>query len=298
MIRLPPFVFAVMANLFWAGNAIAGKLAAGQIPPLSLNFWRWSCAALILAPFVARRSWQYRQWFWTHKGLVLALSVLSVTLYNTIQYLALKYTSPGNVGIVTAMIPVIILIMNSLIFRHRPSQRQMAGILLALTGVVYMLTGGRFTELQINRGDAVMILSVLSFAAYSVLLQKVPQQIDTGALLFVLMLVGIVCMSPVYVYELSQGGHWDMGRANNWLVLLYVATFPSIGSYFCWNIAIKRGGSVLTGLSINLLPVFAMIFAWLLLDDPIAMTQLIAVLLIFSGIYVAIKRKGVSGKTI
>ncbi|WP_428240049.1 DMT family transporter [Gynuella sp.] len=291
--RLPPFVFAMLANLFWAGNAIAGKMAAGQIPPLTLNFWRWCVAALILAPIAAPQSWRHRVWFWQHKWLVLTLSVLSVTLYNTIQYLALKYTSPGNVGIVTAMIPVIILIMNILLFGHRPGRYQVAGIALALAGVVYVLTGGDFAELQINRGDAVMLLSVLSFATYSVLLQKVPREMETGAVLFVLMLVGIVCMFPAYVFEVNQGSQWDMGQARNWYLLLYVATLPSIGSYYCWNIAIKHGGSVLTGLSINLLPVFALVLAWMLLGDAIEWVQLVAVALIFSGIYVATRRKDV-----
>ncbi|AJQ93660.1 DMT family transporter [Gynuella sunshinyii] len=291
--RLPPFVFAMLANLFWAGNAIAGKMAAGQIPPLTLNFWRWCLAALILAPIAAPQSWRHRVWFWQHKWLVLALSILSVTLYNTIQYLALKYTSPGNVGIVTAMIPVIILIMNILLFGHRPSRYQVSGIALALAGVVYVLTGGDFTELKINRGDAVMLLSVLSFATYSVLLQKVPREMETGAVLFVLMLVGIVCMFPAYAFEVNQGGHWDMGQASNWYLLLYVATLPSIGSYYCWNIAIKHGGSMLTGLSINLLPVFALVLAWMLLGDAVEWVQLVAVALIFSGIYVATRRKDV-----
>ncbi len=289
--RIHPFMYAALAIFFWAGNAIVGKIASGEIPAFTLSLWRWVLAAVILCPFTFKAFWQQRNWYWDHKVEMFWLAFLSVSLYNSLQYLALNYTSPGNVGIVCASTPLFILLLNGWLNRQTILLNQVAGILLAMAGVIYVIVMGDGVALAINPGDVIMLTAVISFSVYSVLLKRLPSHINAGGLLFVLMVLGVIGILPFFAVDIANGRTWDWQAQNNWLILFYVALFPSIGSFFFWNYAVKKGGPMLTGLSFNLQPVFTMILAYFILGDPVLPSQVFAVLLIFSGIALGLWRR-------
>ncbi len=289
--RIHPFIYAALAIFFWAGNAIVGKIASGEIPAFTLSLWRWIMAAAILCPFTFKAFWQQRHWYWDHKKEMFWLAFLSVSLYNSLQYLALNYTSPGNVGIVCASTPLFILLLNGWLNRQTIMLNQIAGILLAMAGVIYVIVMGSSVALAINPGDVIMLTAVISFSVYSVLLKRLPSNLNAGGLLLVLMVLGVIGILPFFAVDIANDRTWDWQAQNNWLILFYVALFPSIGSFFFWNYAVKKGGPMLTGLSFNLQPVFTMILAYFILKDPVLPSQVFAVLLIFSGIALGLWRK-------
>jgi len=289
--RIHPFIYAALAIFFWAGNAIVGKIASGEIPAFTLSLWRWIMAAAILCPFTFKAFWQQRHWYWDHKKEMFWLAFLSVSLYNSLQYLALNYTSPGNVGIVCASTPLFILLLNGWLNRQAILLNQVAGIMLAMAGVIYVIVMGSSVALAINPGDVIMLTAVISFSVYSVLLKRLPSNLNAGGLLLVLMVLGVIGILPFFAVDIANDRTWDWQAQNNWLILFYVALFPSIGSFFFWNYAVKKGGPMLTGLSFNLQPVFTMILAYFILKDPVLPSQVFAVLLIFSGIALGLWRK-------
>lgn len=282
--RIHPFIFACAANFFWAGNAIIGKIAANAIPAFTLNFWRWILAALILCPFTFRKFRRQRSWYRENFWFVSGMAFLSVSLYNSLQYLALTYTSPGNVGIVGASAPMFVLLLNAWLNRQKIRVNQVAGIILAMGGVVFVLLSGGGVVLALNPGDVIMLTATIGFSLYSVLLKRIPGHIDAGGLLFVLMALGVIGILPFYAVDLIQGRTWEWQSGSSGLILLYVAIFPSIASFFFWNLAVKKGGAILTGLSFNLLPVFTIILAVVILGDPVLKSQILAVILVFAGI--------------
>lgn len=282
------FVFALGANFFWAGNAVVGKLVATDIPAFSLNFWRWVIAFLILLPFAGRQLWRFRAELWQKKALITLLAALSVTLYNALQYLALHTTSPGNVGIVTATMPMFILILSFFINGTAIRAKDIVGITLAMAGIIFMMLSGSQSVSGPNVGDMVMLFAVLAFAVYSVMLKRVPHGIPTPALLLSMIGIGVMLSLPFYSWDLYQGQvpEWFAGKTL-W-ALAYVAIFPSIGSYFLWNIAVKRGGPIVTATAINMLPVFALLLSHVFLDTGIEQSQLIAMGLVFTGTMVSL----------
>lgn len=282
------FVFALGANFFWAGNAVVGKLVATDIPAFSLNFWRWVIAFLILLPFAGRQLWRFRAELWQKKALITLLAALSVTLYNALQYLALHTTSPGNVGIVTATMPMFILILSFFINGTAIRAKDIVGITLAMAGIIFMMLSGSQSVSGPNVGDMVMLFAVLAFAVYSVMLKRVPHGIPTPALLLSMIGIGVMLSLPFYSWDLYQGQVPEWFAEKTLWALAYVAIFPSIGSYFLWNIAVKRGGPIVTATAINMLPVFALLLSHVFLDTGIEQSQLIAMGLVFTGTMVSL----------
>jgi len=120
--------------LLWAGNAVVGRLMAGQVPPLTLNLIRWVLAALILLPLAwpALLPLSRITARWPH---LLLIGVLGVGAFNSLQYLALVTSSPINVTLVAASMPVWMLAVGALCFGAKPTGRQLAGAALGLAGV-------------------------------------------------------------------------------------------------------------------------------------------------------------------
>ena len=284
--KLWPFIFAAAANLFWAGNAIVGKLAASTIAPFSLSFYRWLLACIILLPFAWVAVSRQRQWYWQERKLIFALAILSVTVFNTFQYLALNFTAPTNVSMVIATMPIFILALTSFMQKQSIKKHQWLGTGTALVGVLMVIWQGG-GKAGINPGDLIMVLAVFCFALYSVLLKRVPEHISPTGLTFVLMAVGTLGILPFYLWDLYQQEAIPWADWETWYILIYVATLPSIGSYYCWNYAVKKGGPILTGLSINLLPVFTLILSIALLGTALNGWQVLPIGLIFAGVWQA-----------
>jgi len=282
------FLFAITATLFWAGNAIVGKVLADTIPAFSLNFWRWVLAFFILIPFAAPKCFQQFSLIWKQRGLITLLSLLSITVYNAFQYLALQTTSPGNVGIITATMPALILMISTLFGQHRIQTKDALGIGLAFSGVVLVMLSSKKGMSGINYGDIIMLFAVLSFAFYSVLLRNISPEIHTAALLLCLIGIGILFSIPLYIWDLIYHPQPLWFAGNTPILLSYIAIFPALASYFLWNMAVKRGGALVTSLSINMLPVFALIFSVLFLQLNISFYQILSVLLVFVGTLVSL----------
>ncbi len=284
-----PALLLSLTTLFWAGNAIVGKLAVGQISPLELSFWRWVLAGVILAPFAWRAAIRdlpfYRQKFWP----IFFLAFLSVSVYNTFQYLALQWTSAINIGVVSTTMPMMVFLLTWLMGQERADRYQLAGLAAAMVGVLVVITRGNpqvLLTLNLNPGDLLMLLAVLSFALYSVLLKHIPAEVNRIGLLFVLIVLGIIGILPFYLWDISSHPLFELNRSTG-LILLYVAVFPSLASYFFWNRAVALGGANLAGLFINLIPVYASVLAFLVLDERVSLFQLMGMLAIGGGIYIA-----------
>ena len=278
-----------LTTLFWAGNAVVGKLAVGRISGLELSFWRWVIALVILAPFAYRavgRDWAYYRAHWAR---LLLLGFLSVSVYNTFQYLALHWTTVINVGVVSATMPMMVFFMTWMAGQERANSYQKLGLLVATAGVLVVVLRGDpalLLSLSLNPGDLLMLLAVFSFALYSVLLKSLPGDVDRLGLLLVLIFLGVLGILPFYLWDIQQHAPFQLDQ-DTLLILLYVGIFPSILSYFFWNRAVALGGANLAGMFINLIPVYASVMAVLFIDESISTPQLIGMLAIFTGIFLA-----------
>lgn len=291
--------------LMWAGNAVVGRLAADLIPPMTLNFLRWVIAFLILLPI----TWQILRptsSLWPVWRRYLVLGLLGVGCYNALMYLALHTSTPLNVTLVGASVPVWMLLIGTLFFKQRISTMQTLGSVLSMAGVVVVLTRGDISQLaQIGfvAGDFYMVLASIAWAFYSWLLvspagsqPKDPADIrsDWAAFLMAQMVFGLAWAG------VFAGGEWaflsnfsDAKISWGWpllAVLLYVAIGPAILAYRCWGIGVQRVGPAMASFFGNLTPLIAALLSAAFLGELPKPYHALAFLLIIGGILVSSRR--------
>ncbi len=281
--RLTPRLALLMTlpPLLWAGNAVVGRLMVGHVPPLALNALRWTLAALILAP-LAWRVWRDMRAIGASWVYLLALGTLGVGNFNALQYLALETSTPLNVTLINASMPLWMLLVGALFYSEKPAPRQLLGAALSLLGVATVVSRGAWSALaqvQFVIGDAYMLIAVIGWAVYSWLLVRPPASMrapqrpdwDWAAFLFVQALFGLIAAGGAGLVEAAVVAHPPIDWRNPWLLLglLYVAVGPSIIAYRCWGLGVARAGPAIAAFFANLSPLFAaLLSAWLLQQWP------------------------------
>ncbi len=271
--RLTPATAALLTvpPLLWAGNAVVGRLVNGLVPPITLNFLRWALAFLLLLPFAAQVL-RPGSALWTHWRRYTLLGLLGVGCYNALQYLALTTSTPLNVTLVAASVPVWMLALGALFFGQRVSGRQVVGALMSIVGVLIVLGRGDLAllaQVRLVPGDVYILLATLAWAWYSWLLTRpgdAPElRSDWAAFLMAQMVPGVAWSALFAAAEWSTGPHhitwgWPLVRA-----LAYVATCPAILAYRAWGIGVQRVGPSIAGFFSNLTPLFAAVLSAALL---------------------------------
>lgn len=282
------YVLLTLTAFFWAGNAIAGKLAVGHISPFLLTTIRWSMATMILLPFAARhlrRDWQLIR---TNLLFLAALGAIGFTSFNNLLYLSLNYTTAINVAIEQASMPLIVFALNFLLFGIRATALQITGFVLTLFGVALTVSNGdlsRLLNLQLNIGDIYMLIAVVLYGTYSVALSRKPK-IHWLSFITVLAIVALISSIPFTIWEYSAG-RINFPSPRGWQVSIYTAIAPSILAQLFWIRGLDIIGSNRGGVFINIVPIFASLLAITILGESFHIYHAIAILLVMSGVWLS-----------
>ena len=284
-------LFLVLPPLLWASNAIVGRLAAGAIPPITLNFLRWVVAILVLLPFVWRRLRQ--DWPLARKAWVVlaATGFLSTTTYNALQYFALTTSSPINVALITAAGPIFTLLMGWLFFQATISRAATLGAVVSLVGVAWVLLRGELlnaTRIDFVSGDLFMLLAIALWSLYTWLLRGRPAEMSGYSVLTMQMAWGLLFAVPMVLAEWFLGGYSAIAWSPKiYSMILFVALGPALLAYLCYQQAVLRTGSQLPMFFLNLTPVFAALMAVVLLGEFPELYHVVGLVLIVAGIVLA-----------
>jgi len=281
---------AVLAAIIWSGNFIAARGVIRQIPPVSLAFYRWLTAAVIIFPFafkqfrsewkIVRRSLQYLFW----------VSLSGITLFNTFVYIGAHYTSAINLALIgTTTSPIIAIVLAKIFLKEKIGPLKIAGMALCISGVIFLLSRGsirNLLSLHFTKGDGWILLAAFSFAVYNTLVRKKPSGISTVNYLFIIFSFGTSLLFPFYLWELGRTSpvQWNSDLL---FIILYLGLGASVISFLCWNVAIGKLGAGRTALFGNLIPVFSSAEAALLLGEQFTWVHLLSMLLVFAGILLA-----------
>ena len=284
-------LFLVLPPLLWASNAIVGRLAAGAIPPITLNFLRWVVAILVLLPFVWRRlrqDWPLARRAWV---VLAATGFLSTTTYNALQYFALTTSSPINVALITASGPIFTLLMGWLFFQATISRAATLGAVVSLVGVAWVLLRGELlnaTRIDFVSGDLFMLLAIALWSLYTWLLRGRPAEMSGYSVLTMQMAWGLLFAVPMVLAEWFLGGYSAIAWSPKiYSMILFVALGPALLAYLCYQQAVLRTGSQLPMFFLNLTPVFAALMAVVLLGEFPELYHVVGLVLIVAGIVLA-----------
>lgn len=288
-----PGVLLTLTSLFWAGNAVAGRLAVGQIQPMQLVLLRWVLVLALMWPLYGRQVREHWPEIKPKLTGVVLMALLGFTSFNALYYLAAYSTTAVNMGILQGGVPVIVLAGAFLTHGTRATLPQVVGVLITALGVIVVATRGMplsILDLDLNRGDLAMLAACLFYAFYTIALRDRPSM--PGAAFFALLaLISAVTSLPLAVAEALVSG-FSLPTWQGWLVTLYVAIFPSCLAQLFFVRAVDLIGPGRTGVFVNLVPVFTAILAVVLINEPFAAYHAVALALVIGGIWLAQRARG------
>ena len=196
------YIFLILATLFWSGNFIVGKAASFlEIPPFTLNFYRWSFAWLILAPFTLKEIFKKKKYILDNIKLISILGITSITIFNSIVYYSLNFTQVISGVLMISTIPVMIIFFCWIFKIEKTNFYQILGVIFSLLGVAVIVTKadiGKLLNLNFNKGDLWMVVAMFSWAMYSALLRKKKFELSQISLLQMIISTGLILLLPAY----------------------------------------------------------------------------------------------------
>jgi len=282
----------VCATLFWAGNFMVGKFAfLTNIPPMSLVFYRWSLVWLILLPFTFKEIIRSKEIILNNLPLLLFLALTSVGLFNSFTYLSLVHTQVINASLFNTAIPAIIILLCFIFKIEKTNKYQILGLIISVLGILSIITKLNLeiiSSLNFNKGDLIMIGGVITWGLYSSFLKRKTFTLPLLTLVHVLCTFGLIFIFPQFIYELSQGQTIDFDM-KLFYILIFLALFPSIGSYYCWAGAVSIIGANRAGIFLSLIPLFSTIMAISFYKEQFQFFHLIGAILIILGLFLSNK---------
>lgn len=287
-----PYLLLTLTALSWSGNMVVGRAIRGDIPPLTLAFWRWAIAFVLVLPLALphfRAQWPLLVKGW--KPLVI-LGLLGVGGYNTFAYLALQHTSATNATLLNSFIPVATIAISWAFLGKHLRRPEAIGVIISLCGALTIVSRGDLAvlaHLNLNLGDVWMLVAVLDWAIYTVLLSRRPAGVHPMLMLAATIAVGLFALTPAYAWELAQGRHINV-HFGSLAALAYVGILPSFVGYIFYNKGVAEVGPNKASLFIHLMPVFGTLLSFLFLGEIPLWYHYLGISLIFSGIWLTMKR--------
>lgn len=280
---------AALASLCWAGNWVLGRAIRADVPPFGLTFWRWTLAAVILLPF----GWSRLRADWAvvraNLPLVAAMALLSAAMFQSMTYIGLHSTEAINALLVSATMPVFIVIIAWAVLRERLTLRQAAGIAVSFCGVAYVIARGepaRLLSLHFNVGDAWILAALVVWGLYSVLLKFKPKALSAVGLTFFIAVMGAGFILPLHLWEVSRGMGVPLTAAGIGSVL-YTGVFASVVALLSYNAAVARIGPSRAVFFLHLMPVFGAGLAVVFLGERLEPFHLIGFPVALGGVLFA-----------
>ena len=287
------YILLVLTTLFWSGNFIVGKAASMfDIPPFSLNFYRWFFAGIILLPFTLKEIIQKKNYIFKNIGFFIILGITSITIFNSAVYYSLYYMQVISGVLMISTIPVWIIFISSILNIEKTNIFQILGVILSLTGVVFIITKADLNlikNLDFNKGDLSMVVAMFSWAIYSALLKSKKYEISQVSLLEVVIICGLFFLIPIYIIEMNMGNPIILGKPF-YLILAYVVIFPGLAAFFFWIKGISIIGANRAGIFLHLMPIMGAIMAMIIFDEKFMIYHIWGAIFIIAGITLSNKK--------
>lgn len=288
--KFPPHLLLLLATILWGGNFVIGRSVTGQIPPVTLAFLRWCIAFLVFFPIVykqVRRDWPI---FREHWKILLVLGFTGVATYNSLVYIAVYHTTSINASLMNSLTSIFIYILSFTFLKVTVSKNQIIGTIISIIGVLFILSGGRLSNLlsfTFNIGDLIVLVAVLSWSIYTLLINKFSDRLPGMSTFLVTIVIGATILFPISMIELAISDVTITWSLHTILAVFYVGIFASIVAFLSWNRGVVKIGANKASIFLNFIPVFATIFATIFLGEQLGLAQIIGGLAVIGGVLLA-----------
>jgi drug/metabolite transporter (DMT)-like permease len=271
---------------------VTGRALRDAFDPVSLNFWRWTLASIIMLPFALPALVAQRAVLRRDAGILLVLAFFGVALFQTLVYLGLRTTTAVNAVLLNSSLPLFMLLCSWALEGERPSWRQAAGMLVSFVGILVIVSRGELERLlyvQLQAGDAWILIAMPVWGIYSVLLKRRPTELGAFPFLLAISAAGALMLAPFYAVEVvAKPPRWP--SASEALGVLYIALAASVLAFAFWNRGVREVGANAAGFTIHLLPAFGTLLAIVFLDESFALFHAVGFLTILCGVFLATRQ--------
>jgi drug/metabolite transporter (DMT)-like permease len=285
------FLFAIIATLLWSGNFIIARKVSNTISPISLAFYRWTCASLVLFPFAYKKVIAELSYLKANWKILSLIALTGIALFNTFVYVAGHNTTAINMALIgTTSSPIFATIMAVIFLKERLSLYRVIGMIICILGIVLLISKGSWEVLlsfKFSSGDAWILAGAFAFAVYNILVRRKPIEISALSFLLIIFLLGTLMLFPFFILEQSIVKE-SIGWSNTLIgSILYLGIGTSVLAFWCWNLAISKLGAGRTVLFGNLIPIFSTLEAVLILGEAITPIHFYSGILVIGGLVIA-----------
>lgn len=284
-------MLAVAATLLWSGNFIIARKASDSIGPITLAFYRWGCATLVLFPFAFKKIKAESAAMKLNWKILLMLSFTGIALFNTFVYVAGHHTTAINMALIgTTSSPIFATAMAAIFLKERLGFFRIIGMLICISGIVLLISKGSWevlTHFEFSIGDAWILAGSFAFAVYNILVRKKPSGISPLSFLWILFCLGTIMLLPFYLLEQNLTSYQTTWSVELLGSILYLGIGTSVLAFWSWNLAIAKLGAGSTVLFGNLIPVFSTLEAVFLLGENMTFIHLLSGILVIAGLIIA-----------
>lgn len=287
-----PYLLLMLTSLFWGGNVVASKLAVGTVSPMVVVFLRWLVVFALIAAFARRQileEWRALLPIWP---VLLGMGAFGFTGFNALFYLAAHHTQAVNIAIIQGAMPIVVMLVAFAVYRTPMRRLEVIGALITILGVLVTASRGdwaRIAGLVFNRGDLFILIATFLYGTYTVMLRARPK-VSALTFLFGTALAAFLTSIPLVGYEIATGtAQWPDFKG--WLVVGYIALFPSLVSQIFYIRGNELIGAARASLFVNLAPVVGTGLSALILGERVGALDIAALGLVLGGIFLAERAK-------
>ena len=284
------YMFLVLAVLFWSGNFIFARLVSNIIEPMQLSFFRWFFVLILLLPYLLFHYKNIQKVFKKEYFLIIIFSVLGIVGFNTFLYYGLQTTTATNALLINSSTPMFIIVISTLIFKTKITKLQLLGVLVSTLGVIYLILKGQINhifELKFTVGDLWIILACVDWALYTILLKYKPKELNDIEFLGLTAFIGAIILYLIFLFQGYSFEFSFLEKDEVLYSLIYIVIFPSILSFYFWNISTMEVGVNKTGQFTHLMPIFGAVLAYIFLGEVLEFYHFVGIVLIGTGIYLS-----------
>lgn len=260
---------------------VAVKVVLRELPPITISFLRLTIALVVLFPF-SIRFWPQIVASWKRLVLVGLFYSGNVFLFT----LGIKHTTSAVSQLLYGVVPLLMLLEQSMVGRVRLQTKQLMGILLGIAGTLVLVIHPGGFDFGARQGNILIFLATISWSFYLVATKRLSQYVPTFGLTFamslVAWLVGLVLMS---IFETGAIMGLVSLSVTGWLALLFVGLAVGVGMWVLYNWGIKHGSTVLASSMLYVSTVTAGIAGYIAFGEIITLSFLIGGVFLICGVY-------------
>jgi drug/metabolite transporter (DMT)-like permease len=282
-----PYLLLTLSQACFSSNHILGRAVTDIVPPIGLSFWRWMGAVIILLPFTWRNILTALPAVRARWRELTFISFALVIMGNTMIYVGLNYTTAINASVLAVAQPAVTFILSWVMFRDAITRGQAVGVAIAMIGVLTVLTHGNplsLAEFDLNIGDLFILVAVTGLSIYSIMLRRVPKELNPMAQITVLQLIGALLLLPAYVWESVYVAPLQF-TPETLFAILWAAIVIAILAMWLWNLGVAEIGANKASVYVYVRLLFVTVGAILILGESLQTYHFIAFALVMAGIF-------------